>query len=324
MQRKNTRAFVAYKLSKNGKYYIVEKTDNSKFLAGEIQIAYGQEVQIADTYRQKPVTKIGALAFCNTWALNHVRIANGVTDIERGAFSLCEQLQTAILPDTLITIADGAFFGCRSLKKIALPQSVKWLGEAAFVDCGFKSIIVAQNNKDYQSLDGNLYSKDGTRLIQYATAKTQTRFVVPDGVRVIEYGAFQNAKRLKEIVLPPSITDIGAWAFNGCDNLIKIHIPNGVKKIKEKTFENCKKLTEILLPNGVIAIENGAFQNCKSLVKIVMPNSVQSIGMHAFAFCDSLADVDYLGTESDWENINIQLINGALISATKRYVCNAK
>ena len=95
-------------------------------------------------------------------------------------------------------------------------------------------------------MDGNLYGKDGTRLIQYATGKTQKSFVVPDGVTAIEYGAFQNAKRLKEIILPSTITQIGAWAFSGCSNLIKINLPNGIKKIDEKTFENCKKLQEII------------------------------------------------------------------------------
>ena len=319
MQKKNTREFVAYKISKNGKYYTVEKTDNSKFLPNEIEIEFGNEVQIADTYQQKPVLKIGALAFCNTWALDSVHIASGITEIETGAFSRCEQLRAVYIPDSVITIDDGAFFGCRALQKMALPKSVELIGKAAFVDCAFKNITVDKNNKTYKSVDGNLYSKDGTRLIQYATGKTQKSFVVPDGVTAIEYGAFQNAKRLKEIILPCTITQIGAWAFSGCSNLIKINLPNGIKKIDEKTFENCKKLQEIILPDGISEIGYGAFQNCKSLTKIVIPKSINSIGVYAFGFCDNLTDVCYLGGESDWNKINIELINGALSSATKHY-----
>ena len=88
------------------------------------------------------------------------------------------------------------------------------IGDDAFYDCdSLTSITVDANNSTYKSIDGNLYSKDGKRLIQYAIGKTDISFATPD-----------------------SVTSIGDWVFYDCDSLTSVTIGNSVTSIGSSAF----------------------------------------------------------------------------------------
>lgn len=53
-----------------------------------------------------------------------------------------------------------------------------------------KNIDVHENNAYYKSVDGKLYSKDGTKFIQYALGKPDETFLVDSSVYEISYRAF--------------------------------------------------------------------------------------------------------------------------------------
>jgi len=74
------------------------------------------------------------------------------------------------------------------------------IGVGAFSNCAsLTSITVSEYNVAYQSIDDNLYSKDGKTLIQYAIGKTATSFTIPE-----------------------SVTSIGEYAFAYCSSLTSI------------------------------------------------------------------------------------------------------
>jgi uncharacterized repeat protein (TIGR02543 family) len=140
------------------------------------------------------------------------------------------------------------------------------IGDSAFEDCdSLTSITVGGNNTAYQSIDGNLYTKDGTTLIQYARGKTATEFVIPD-----------------------SVTTIGFEAFAYCDGLTSVEIGDSVTTIGERAFYDCDSLTSVVIGEGVTTIGNSAFYDCDGLTSVVIPDSVTSIGYNAFSYCDSL------------------------------------
>ena len=76
-----------------------------------------------------------------------------------------------------------------------------------------------ENNDYYKSEDGNLYTKDGSVLMQYAIGKQETSFVVPDTVTTVDSKAFSRCAALESVVLPDSVTSIEAYAFYECYNL---------------------------------------------------------------------------------------------------------
>jgi hypothetical protein len=65
------------------------------------------------------------------------------------------------------------------------------------------------------------------------------------------------------------------------------------------------KLADIRLSSKTVAIESSAFRGCASLTTITIPESVLSIGSNTFNGCKLLTTVNYLGTQEQWEMIEI-------------------
>lgn len=60
----------------------------------------------------------------NNKSITHITIPEGVTTIEKWAFSGCSSLKSIKIPNSVTTIGDGAFRGCSSLQSIDIPNSV--------------------------------------------------------------------------------------------------------------------------------------------------------------------------------------------------------
>ena len=149
-----------------------------------------------------------------------------------------------------------------------------------------------ENNANYKSIEGNLYSKDGTILVQYAIGKTD-----------------------KEFIIPNSVTSIGDYAFFYCYSLTSVVIPDSVTSIGDEAFAWCESLTSVVIPESVTSIGERAFYNCSSLESIVIPDSVTSIGDSAFAGCSSLtiyceAETQPSGWNSWWKSSNRPVVWG--------------
>ena len=266
------------------------------------------------------VTSIGNYAFNGCSSLTSITIPDSVTSIGNYAFNGCSSLTSITIPDSVTSIGDDAFSGCSSLTSITIPDSVTSIGYSAFSRCSsLTSINVDKNNEYYKSIDGNLYSKDGTTLIQYAIGKTATEFTIPDNVTSIEYGAFYYCSSLTSINIPNGVTSIGDSVFYNCSSLTSITIPDSITSIGYGTFANCSSLTSIIIPDSVTSIGNYAFHNCSSLMSITIPSGVKSIGYGAFKGCSSLTSIYYGGTAGSWDNIVIELYNTDLTNATRCY-----
>ena len=171
-------------------------------------------------------------------------IPDCVTSIGDHAFANDGSLTKIVIPDSVTNIGDKAFHDCWHLTEIIIPDSVTSIGEGVFTYCdGLTNITVGENNPKYKSIDGNLYTKDGTTLIQYALGKTETSFTIPNAVTSIGGFAFAGFSKLTEIVIPDSVTSIGDEAFYSCDRLTEIVIPDSVTSIGHDAFFRCSSLT---------------------------------------------------------------------------------
>ena len=278
------------------------------------------DLVIPSTYENLPVTSIGEVAFYECTSLTSVEIPNSVTSIGDRAFVSCTSLTSVVIPDSVMCIGLGAFGACTSLTSVEIPDSVTSIGAVAFGVCdSLTNITVLENNSAYQSIDGNLYTKDGTTLIQYAIGKTDTSFTIPDSVTSIGYAAFYNCTSLTSVEIPNSVTSIGGEAFSYCDSLTSVEIPNSVTSIAEMAFFGCPSLTSVVIGNSVTSIGDYAFIGCTALTSVVIPDSVTSIGEGAFSHCVSLTSVYYKGTAEEWAGISIGYSNNALTDATRYY-----
>ena len=259
-------------------------------------------IKVKDTISGEYVIKDGTViianhAFEDCTSLTSVVIPDSITTIGSSAFWDCDSLTSVVMPDSVATIGSHAFYDCDSLTNIVISDSIISIHNGAFANCNsLISITVGANNANYMSIDGNLYSKDGKTLIQYAIGKTNTSFEIPH-----------------------SVFAIGDYAFSHCNILTNVVIANSVISIGDMAFYDCKNLTSVVIGASVTLIGSHAFSGCKSLAEIVIPDSVTSIGDFAFSGCSSLADVYYTGTKEDWVKISISYSNSCLTGATIHY-----
>lgn len=258
-------------------------------------------------------------------------VPDGVTSIDRGAFSKCTNLKEIIIPDSVTAIDGSAFFGCSSLENITLsneiekiedgtfsglsnlesviiPEGVQHIGNKAFENCSsLKQISLPESLISIGSVyKGNPNDFSASEYFQYGRTfygcTSLEEVKIPDNVEIIGYSTFYGCTSLSKVKLSKKLKEIAENTFYGCSSLKNIIIPKGVLEIGYSAFENCTSLENIELPDGLTAIgisvdhyfhTSGcySFAGCTSLKEVVIPDSVTGIGPRAFSGCTSLSKV---------------------------------
>lgn len=262
------------------------------------------------------VTSMKDRAFENCSTLTSVTMGKKVESLGAYVFEYCESLTSLEIPNSVTSIGAYAFNACFDLTTISLGNNVNEIGVYAFSSCSkLSSITVGGDNQNYQSIDGNLYSKGGATLIKYAIGKTDTSFAIPETVTSIAERAFEGSNYLKNVVIPDGVTSIGRAAFANCGKLVDIQIPDSVTSIAMEAFYRTgdynnpnnwdsgvfyigKHLITASYFSGAYTVKDGtlliadyAFSGCGDLTGLTIANSVTSIGVCAFKDCELLTSI---------------------------------
>lgn len=282
------------------------------------------------------IENISEYAFSSFTFVKEISLPEGLESIGEAAFQYTK-ISELTLPDSVSHIGDYAFSGNINLTEITLPKNLTFIGEGAFAFCenlytvtlygkneikgiasafdlceNLKSFNVAPDNQNYVCVDGVLYTKGRTTLVKYPNGKSQNKFIIPSGVKVIGEHAFAETKleqitfnegltkinsyaffasSIESIALPDSVKNIGAYAFSECFNAKKLVLPKRLKAIKESAFMgvNAKKIS---IPNSVTYIGKYAFANCSKLESVTLPKNLKTIKPYAFNNCEKLSLVN--------------------------------
>ncbi len=299
----------------------------------------------------KGIISIGDFAFSDCPKLISINFGNGIIDIGDYAFCNCQKLISVIIPDSVTSIGDYAFNNCgitsltigssvvsiglevfcycSGLTSVTIPDSVLKIGFSAFMACSqLMQINVDDSNANYSSLEGVLFNKAKTALIQYPGGKSGA-YPIPGSVTEIMDIAFAGCSGLTSVFIPDSVIMIGEASFSST-GLTSVTIPNSVTTIEIRTFFGCTDLTKInvdaansnyssldgvlfnktkteivqypggrtgayIIPDGVTLISEKSFSRCAGLTSVTIPASVTSIGNYAFEDCENLVSAFFLG-----------------------------
>ena len=259
------------------------------------------------------ITSISYGAFYNCYNLEYVNIPNAVEEFDYKVFYGCNSLKKLSLSFDKYNKLQ-TYFMASSNDKLTIPSTLKILeitGKSVYwwnIDIALDKLIitkdvsqvgtclptayieVAESNTLYKSIDGNLYTKDGKTLIDYAKQKEET-FTIPNSVTSIGESAFYNCSSLKSVTIGDSVTSIGESAFYNCSSLKSVTIGDSVTSIGDYAFYLCTSLTSVTIGDSVTSIGKFAFYNCSSLTSVTIGDSVESIGAYAFSWCSSLTNI---------------------------------
>ena len=212
-----------------------------------------------------------------------VVIPEGVTVIDDSAFE-DSSLASITLPASVMAIGSRAFNGATALTSITIPAGVMEIGSRAFsATNSLTSISVNPANPSFTSIDGMLFNKEVTTLIQYAVAKSATSITIPAGVTTIGRQAFSGATFLTSVTMQTGVTTIEQGAFNGMTSLSDITIPEGVTTIGNQAFGSASALTSVAIPASVTSIGNFSFDQASALRDVYFFGNAPELGDEPFA-----------------------------------------
>ena len=144
---------------------------------------------------------------------------------------------------------------------IKIPETVVSVSDVfIFRNRPLKAFEVSEANSALKSVDGCLYSKDGTIL-----------FACPSDLDVVEIaegtttlGAYSiSDNKAKEIRLPNTIQTIQSLAMSGCPNITEIALPESLTEITSDAFCGCVNLSTVYIPDRMALLDNFAmFKGC--------------------------------------------------------------
>ena len=139
-------------------------------------------------------------------------------------------IESVVIPDTVITIWDYAFSQCKNLHTVDMGNGVESLVRGAFKDCPKLENLKLSPN--LQRSEGDTFSgcsslkklhipKNFTGWsMEMFYGNSLTTLTFEDGIKTVGgYACFWNEGTLKEVTFPASLEKLGEWTFNtGVEN----------------------------------------------------------------------------------------------------------
>ena len=173
--------------------------------------------------------------------------------------------------------------------------------------------VISKSKSTYKAIPSSV---NGASVVSIVAAFSECRSMttaptIPNSVKIIGEFAFLECENLTNITLPNSITEIDDFAFYGCINLETIIIPDNVKSIGRAAFASGAIVNDTKLKNVIFSensklevIKDQCFAGSEDITSITLPKSLKAIEYDAFWDCDNLAEVKFMGTVEEWNNVD--------------------
>ena len=158
-----------------------------------------------------------------------------------------------------------------------IPGKVSSISYCSFLGCTSLGSVTFKGNK-LEFLSSSLFEKTNIKTIK-----------IPDSVKVIYSGAFEDCYQLESVTIPNSVETIESSAFRDCKSLKKIEFDekkSNLSRLDFFAFSGCESLKEAVLPEKLTYLSEQCFYGCSSLSKVYMPHGLNEFGKMVFYNCD--------------------------------------
>ena len=178
-------------------------------------------------------------------------------------------------------------YTCKGITEIQIGANVELIHLYA-IDSRLPKLsafTVADGNKHFMAINGILFSIDGKQLIRYPMAKTESSYIIPDGVEELGFGVFHDDETITTISLPKSLQILAGYAFSNCPNLTTfIGLENTqLTNINNYCFDGIG-ISSFSVPNGVVRLSDYFLSRCENMKEVDISSSVTEIGWNSFSY----------------------------------------
>ena len=238
------------------------------------------------------VTSIGASAFHLLGAnvrgggvgsgemMSHTKLSDNIRVVGNAAFSN-SVVRSVELNEGLETIGASAF-QLTADSTVHIPSTVRNMTGSSFI--GVKAYTVSPENPNFCTVDGVLYSKDMTVLVDLPQYMQISEFTIPNTVREISKGALASLSSVRKVTVSSSVEVYPKELFTGCSVLEEVWFEDGTAPYNfDRMFFQGHNISNVRLPeNTSFAIDSAIFSGYSdgyaSLETFRIPNGVTSIG----------------------------------------------
>ncbi len=225
------------------------------------------------------VTSINNMAFAGCRYLEYIDIPDSVKNIGMSAFSGCRSLKEISLPRGIENVDQYTFADCESLAALRLPSTLTSIKPDAFIGCTALQEIVIDEQNPVFAVDGNCIMRKADNAVVCGFESS----MIPDNAEIVGSGAFA-ARKLTSVVIPEGVGVIESGAFSDCLELEEVVLPTTLKKLGGAAFAGCSKLKRCIIPYGLTEIGQYAFFECELIEhSITIPDTVTTVGYGAFS-----------------------------------------
>lgn len=276
------------------------------------------------------VTRVETSSFNGCSSLVNIENSEALKRISGGAFANCVSLHEDFLnskKNTLEYVGGGAFEGCTSFENIDITYPI---GGAPFTKCtNLKKLTIKDGIEiGYGFFNGctSLEEVDISKCVlkgdtdwMFLGCTSLKNVILPDGLRYIKTGFFQDCTSLEEVEIPESVEYISSYVFYNCTSLKRIYI-NGYVKIESMAFDAATinrfekydnayyigsrenpymmlirpiddKITSCILHPDTLYISEWGLGGCSKLKNVQINNKLKKLGTAAFSDCRLLEEI---------------------------------
>ena len=118
-----------------------------------------------------------------------------------------------------------------------------------------KDMTICDENPDYKSISGIVYSKDGKKVVFCPIGRTG-HVQIQNGTKIISDSAFMNSQ-ISVVTIPASLVTIGDSAFES-SKLEHVYFSSNsqLKNVESNAFTECESLRQIAFPDSVTRLDS--------------------------------------------------------------------